>query len=61
MTAEAVADNMEIVSSNAVAGIDRKVIEKLKNIERTKILRSYFNFSSNYENSKSDFILNLLK
>lgn len=61
MTAEAVADNMEIVSSNAVSGIDRKVIEKLKNIERTKILRSYFNFSSNYEDSKSDFILNLLK
>ena len=62
MTAEEVADKIEIVSANTVSNIDRNVIEKLKDKERTKILRTYFDFSTNqFEDSTADFILNLLK
>lgn len=62
MTAEEVAEKMEIVSANAVGSTDRNVIEKLKDKERTKILRTYFDFSANqFEDSTADFILNLLK
>ena len=62
MTAEEVAEKMEIVSANTVGNIDRNVIDKLRNKERTRILRTYFNFSNNeFEDSTADFILDLLK
>lgn len=62
MTAEEVAEKMEIVSANSVGNIDRTVIEKLKEEDRTRILRTYFDFSnSEFEDSTADFILDLLK
>lgn len=60
-TAEEVAEEIGIVSENAIGTIEKRTIEKLKDKERTKILRKYFNFeATNTDDTTADFILNLL-
>lgn len=62
MTAEEVAEKMEIISAKAVRNVDRSVIEKLKDEDRTGILRTYFDFTNTeITDSTADFILSLLK
>ena len=60
-TAEEVAQEIGIVSTSSVGRIDKRTIQKLQDKERTKILRTYFNFeTTDIDDSTADFILNLL-